>query len=107
MEHQPPKLTNLMAHPILRKPLFPGQRIPLIIHNPRIIDQIHKQLENGTPYLGMFLRNDNGMVGDADAAAADPEIITHPSQLYEVGTLASIQEHSPIRSTGALQVGVL
>ncbi|CAD7949825.1 unnamed protein product [Amoebophrya sp. A120] len=134
---EPPRFQSILSLPISRKPLFPGQRMPIWVRNPKVVEEINRLIQSQTPYLGLFLRKDPAEIagsGGTTAAAGgsssstasdhaesadqegstttrgssafDEEIVTNTNQLYEVGTLASIQQVMPLQATGGLQIQV-
>ncbi|CAD7940568.1 unnamed protein product [Amoebophrya sp. A25] len=101
---EPPKLQSIFSIPISRKPLLPGQLMPIWIKNQKVVNEVNRLIQSQTPYLGLFLRKDDD--AGTSSASGDEEIVTATSQLYNIGTLASIQQVVPLQATGGLQIHV-
>ena len=50
-----PKMSTVLALPLPRRPLLPGQQAAVNISNPATADAIMRIYASGTPYLGTFL----------------------------------------------------
>lgn len=77
-----PRLTSVIALPILRRPIFPGFMTAIIIKNEQLGNAL---LDSDTNYVGLFLRKDK--VTGLDEA----EKISSVDDVYSVGTFAQIQ----------------
>lgn len=88
-----PKYPHLTALPIIGKPLFPGIVTSVTVSDDATLDALDKIHGSGSPggYVGVFLRKKypNG-VTEGGVIVDHPEIITDPSDLYGVGSLAQI-----------------
>jgi len=90
-----PRMPHVMALPVINRPLFPGVITPITITEPATIDAIEALQEaqqQSASYVSVFLRkkHPNG-VSDGGVLLPTPEVITDPSDLYQVGTFAQIQ----------------
>lgn len=77
-----PRLSSVIALPIVRRPVFPGFMTSVIIKNEQLGNAL---LESETNYVGLFLRKDK--VTGIDEA----EVIKTSDDVYKVGTFAQIQ----------------
>ena len=88
-----PRYPHLTALPVISKPLFPGIVTSITVSDEATIDALEKIKGSAGPggYIGVFLRKKypNG-VTDGGVLVDYPELITDPSELYKVGTLAQV-----------------
>jgi len=100
----PPFDPHLLALPLTRRPLFPGQQQLLQVRNQAVVKEVFNLLEKGTPpFIGTFLKrgdpsiteasqdtsNDSGNATE-DLGGADPI-----ESLYTTGTRARIIQAAP------------
>ena len=88
-----PRYPHLTALPLISRPLFPGIVTSVTITDMATIDALEKINGNRGPggYVGLFLRSKhpNG-VTEGGVIVEHPEVITGPTDLYNVGSLAQI-----------------
>ena len=72
---------EVLALPIVRRPLFPGFYKAVVVKDPQVMDAIKEAVKVGQPYLGAFLLKDD---------KEDTDIITSLDKIYEVGVFAQI-----------------
>lgn len=72
---------EVLALPIVRRPLFPGFYKAVVVKDPQVIDAIKEAVKVGQPYLGAFLLKDEKI---------DTDIITSLDMVYDVGVFAQI-----------------
>lgn len=88
-----PRYPHLTALPVINKPLFPGIITSVTVTDETTIHALEKIKGSAGPggYIGVFLRNKytNG-VTEGGVLLEHPEIITDPSDLFKVGSLAQI-----------------
>lgn len=111
-----PRYPHLTALPIINRPLFPGIVTSVTITDEATIRQLEKLGGNSTGttggYVGVFLRNpqyhgsNNASISasanihshtsDSGLILEQPELITDPKELYNVGTFAQIHRFSRV-----------
>jgi len=88
-----PRYPHLSALPVISKPIFPGIVTSITVSDEATIDALENIKGTGGPggYVGVFLRKKypNG-VTEGGVLVDHHELITDPSDLYDVGTLAQI-----------------
>lgn len=88
-----PRYPHLTALPVINKPLFPGIITSVTVTDEETIHALEKIKGSSGPggYIGVFLRSKypNG-VTEGGVLLEHPEIITDPSDLFKVGSLAQI-----------------
>ncbi|CCG81502.1 Lon protease homolog, mitochondrial [Taphrina deformans PYCC 5710] len=72
---------EVLALPIVRRPLFPGFYKAVVVKDPQVIDAIKEAVKVGQPYLGAFLLKDDKL---------DTDVITSLDMVYDVGVFAQI-----------------
>lgn len=72
---------EVLALPIVRRPLFPGFYKAVVVKDPQVIEAIKEAVKVGQPYLGAFLLKDEKI---------DTDIITSLDMVYDVGVFAQI-----------------
>lgn len=72
---------ELLALPIVRRPLFPGFYKAVVVKDTQVIEAIKEAVKVGQPYLGAFLLKDDKV---------DTDIITSLDMVYDVGVFAQI-----------------
>jgi len=90
---QAPRYPHLLGLPVVSRPLFPGIVTSVTLTDPVTIDAVEKLSNNGTGYIGVFLRKSEGGV-----LIDTPEVITDANQLFKVGAFAQIYKFN--RDTG-------
>ncbi|KIY73073.1 ATP-dependent protease La [Cylindrobasidium torrendii FP15055 ss-10] len=76
-EHYP----QVLALPIVRRPLFPGFYKAVVVRNPHVVAAIKDMMKRGQPYIGAFLLKDEN---------TDSDVITDLDQVHPVGVFAQI-----------------
>jgi Lon-like ATP-dependent protease len=107
-----PRMPHVLALPILNRPLFPGVVTSVTLTEPATIDaleNLHKHSKTGggmasgssNSYISVFLRSKNPTgVSEGGILLPTPEVITDPSEIYQVGTFAQI--HRVTRGIGSV-----
>lgn len=72
---------EVLALPIVRRPLFPGFYKAVVVKDPQVIEAIKEAVKVGQPYLGAFLLKDEKI---------DTDVITSLDMVYDVGVFAQI-----------------
>ncbi|KAJ8602742.1 hypothetical protein MRB53_042369 [Persea americana] len=72
---------EVLALPIVRRPLFPGFYKAVVVKDPQVMDAVKEAVKVGQPYLGAFLLRDD---------KEDTDIITSLDKIYDVGVFAQI-----------------
>lgn len=72
---------ELLALPIVRRPLFPGFYKAVVVKDPQVIAAIKQAVKVGQPYLGAFLLKDEKV---------DADVITSVDMVYDIGVFAQI-----------------
>ncbi|BFZ54946.1 ATP-dependent Lon protease pim1 [Savitreella phatthalungensis] len=72
---------EVLALPIVRRPLFPGFYKAVVVKEPAVIDAIKEAVRRGQPYIGAFLLKDD---------KADVDTITDMDKVYPTGVFAQI-----------------
>lgn len=82
MKLQVPEIyPEVLALPIVRRPLFPGFYKAVVVKDPQVIGAIKEAVRVGQPYLGAFLLKDEKI---------DTDIISSLDMVYDVGVFAQI-----------------
>ena len=84
----------VVVFPFATRPIFPGIFQPCEVIDPRLGAALTAAKAGHHPYVGVFLPRDKGEAGKGDSGK-DVVPINDPSELHEVGTLASIMRLSP------------
>ena len=84
----------VVVFPFATRPIFPGIFQPCEVIDPRLVAALTAAKASHHPYVGVFLPRDKGEAGKGDSGK-DVVPINDPSELHEVGTLASIMRLSP------------
>ncbi|ODQ71613.1 hypothetical protein LIPSTDRAFT_55416 [Lipomyces starkeyi NRRL Y-11557] len=82
----PDEIPELMALPIVSRPLFPGFYKAVVLHDVRHIEAIKELVKRGHPYVGVFLNRE---------ASPTTEAIMHDDEIYHNGVLAQITSIFP------------
>eukprot|EP00397_Hematodinium_sp_SG-2012_P002607 GEMP01002614.1.p1 GENE.GEMP01002614.1~~GEMP01002614.1.p1 ORF type:complete len:1009 (+),score=242.14 GEMP01002614.1:18-3044(+) len=85
----------MIALPLSRKPLFPGQQAVLTITHPKVQEAIISRI-NTQPYLALFHRKAEPGPKQSPEVVLDPE-----NDIYHTGTLAQIVRSTPV-TTGQI-----
>ncbi|PBL03220.1 ATP-dependent protease La [Armillaria gallica] len=72
---------QVLALPIVRRPLFPGFYKAVVVRNPEVVAAIKEMMKRGQPYLGAFLLKDENI---------DSDVITDINTVHPVGVFAQI-----------------
>ncbi|ORY82607.1 Lon protease C-terminal proteolytic domain-domain-containing protein [Protomyces lactucae-debilis] len=72
---------EVLALPIVRRPLFPGFYKAVVVKDPAVMDALKEAVKRGQPYIGAFLLKDE---------KEDTDVIAKLDQVYEVGVFAQI-----------------
>lgn len=95
-----PRPSSVLTIPIPSRPLIPGFVSTVHVSDPKTCEYIQSNVAKGRQYAGLFLRADKGKNIDV------PELITNLSQVYNVGTFASI--NSAVKTAnGGLQLFIM
>ena len=73
---------QVMAIPIVKRPLFPGFYKPVTIRDRNVVAAIQEAYRRGQPYVGAFLLKDE--------SSQDKDIIESKEDVYDVGVFAQI-----------------
>ncbi|KAJ3272043.1 ATP-dependent Lon protease pim1 [Terramyces sp. JEL0728] len=74
-DNVPENVSKLLAIPLTRRPLFPGFYKSLYIKDPKVILAIQEMVNNGQPYVGIFLARDENSEKDIADSLDDVEKI--------------------------------
>eukprot|EP00978_Attheya_sp_CCMP212_P006089 scaffold13717_cov50-Attheya_sp.AAC.4 len=85
---QAPRYPHLTALPVLSRPIFPGIITSVTLSDPATISALEAMTKPGGVggYVGVFLRKSQ----NTHTVDFQPELITDPSELYNVGSFAQI-----------------
>ncbi len=72
---------QVLALPIVRRPLFPGFYKAVVVRDPHVVAAIKDMMKRGQPYLGAFLLKDEH---------SDSDVITNLDSVHPVGVFAQI-----------------
>jgi Lon-like ATP-dependent protease len=100
-----PRMPHVLALPVISRPLFPGVVTSVTLTEPATIDalaELQKNQQNS--YISVFLRKKHPTgVSEGGVLLDTPEVITDPSDIYNVGTFAQI--HRLTRGIGGRKSG--
>ncbi|KAK9253193.1 Lon protease C-terminal proteolytic domain-containing protein [Lipomyces tetrasporus] len=82
----PDEIPELMALPIVSRPLFPGFYKAVVLHDERHIEAVKELVKRGHPYVGVFLNRE---------LSPKTEAIMHEDEIYHTGVLAQITSIFP------------
>ncbi|CAN9300922.1 unnamed protein product [Alternaria alternata] len=77
---------QVMAIPLVKRPLFPGFYKAITIRDREVGQAIADMVKRGQPYIGAFMFKDD---------AADKDVIHDPSEVYDVGTFCQVTSAFP------------
>jgi Lon-like ATP-dependent protease len=80
---------QVMAIPLLKRPLFPGFYKAITIRDREVGQAIADLVKRGQPYIGAFMFKDD---------SADKDVIDDPSEVHEVGTFCQVTSAFPVGS---------
>ncbi|KAH8706106.1 Lon protease C-terminal proteolytic domain-containing protein [Phaeosphaeriaceae sp. PMI808] len=80
---------QVMAIPLVRRPLFPGFYKAITIRDREVGQAIADMVKRGQPYIGAFMFKDD---------TADKDVIDDPSEVHEVGTFCQVTSAFPVGS---------
>jgi Lon-like ATP-dependent protease len=78
---------QVMAIPLVKRPLFPGFYKAITIRDREVGQAIADMVKRGQPYIGAFMFKDD---------AADKDVIHDPSEVYDVGTFCQVTSAFPV-----------
>lgn len=78
---------QVMAIPLVKRPLFPGFYKAITIKDREVGQAIADMVKRGQPYIGAFMFKDD---------AADKDVIHDPSEVYSVGTFCQVTSAFPV-----------
>ncbi|KAH7062949.1 Lon protease C-terminal proteolytic domain-containing protein [Paraphoma chrysanthemicola] len=78
---------QVMAIPLVRRPLFPGFYKAITIRDREVGQAIADMVKRGQPYIGAFMFKDD---------SADKDVIDDPSEVYDVGTFCQVTSAFPV-----------
>jgi len=84
---------EVLALPIARKPLFPHYMKTVQVVDPKVASSILRLKKRGQPYVGVFLTKDD---------QNDKDSIKDLSDVYSVGTFATVMQTQPFENGGAM-----
>lgn len=80
---------QVMAIPLVRRPLFPGFYKAITIRDREVGQAIADMVKRGQPYIGAFLFKDD---------TADKDVIDDPNEVHDVGTFCQVTSAFPVGS---------
>jgi hypothetical protein len=96
----PEYFPDLIAIPVIRRPVFPGFYKTITIHNSIVAKEITEAFRNRKPYIGLFLKkNDNELMkinessvppSVVDSQNSRDEFIETLDDIHKVGVLAQV-----------------
>lgn len=78
---------QVMAIPLVRRPLFPGFYKAITIRDREVGQAIADMVKRGQPYIGAFMFKDD---------TADKDVIDDPSEVHDVGTFCQVTSAFPV-----------
>ena len=85
---------QVLAIPLVKRPLFPGFYKAVTIRDPNVVSAIQDMIKRGQPYVGAFLFKDEN---------ADGDVIEKMDDVHDVGVFAQITSAFPVHGDdGAL-----
>ncbi|KAH6860114.1 Lon protease C-terminal proteolytic domain-containing protein [Alternaria alternata] len=78
---------QVMAIPLVKRPLFPGFYKAITIRDREVGQAIADMVKRGQPYIGAFMFKDD---------TADKDVIHDPSEVYDVGTFCQVTSAFPV-----------
>ncbi|EOA83690.1 uncharacterized protein SETTUDRAFT_42546 [Exserohilum turcica Et28A] len=78
---------QVMAIPLVKRPLFPGFYKAITIRDRDVGQAIADMVKRGQPYIGAFMFKDD---------AADKDVIDDPNEVYDVGTFCQVTSAFPV-----------
>ncbi|KAF5845524.1 hypothetical protein GGP41_003112 [Bipolaris sorokiniana] len=78
---------QVMAIPLVKRPLFPGFYKAITIRDREVGQAIADMVKRGQPYIGAFMFKDEG---------ADKDVIDDPNEVYDVGTFCQVTSAFPV-----------
>ncbi|KAK9452584.1 Lon protease C-terminal proteolytic domain-containing protein [Dipodascopsis uninucleata] len=86
----PDEVPELMALPIVSRPLFPGFYKAVVLHDERHIEAVQELVRRGQPWVGVFMNRE---------ASPKTELILDPDEIYRNGVFAQITSIFPQTSS--------
>ena len=97
-------LVNLqvVALPLLRKPLIPGFYMPLFVNDPKVLAALQESKSGQAPYAGAFLLKDDKYSSTASSSSSFETVNILDrlkgkeslNKIHQVGTLAQVTYHT-------------
>lgn len=78
---------QVMAIPLVKRPLFPGFYKAITIRDREVGQAIADMVKRGQPYIGAFMFKDENV---------DKDVIHDPSEVYDVGTFCQVTSAFPV-----------
>lgn len=78
---------QVMAIPLVRRPLFPGFYKAITIRDREVGQAIADLVKRGQPYIGAFMFKDD---------TTDKDVIDDPSEVHDVGTFCQVTSAFPV-----------
>ncbi|KAJ1912635.1 ATP-dependent Lon protease pim1 [Mycoemilia scoparia] len=82
----PDDYPNVLALPLVRRPLFPGFYKAVVIKNPQVTAAVKELLQRGEPFVGAFMLKDDD---------SDVDVISNVNEVHPVGVFAQITSIFP------------
>lgn len=82
---------QVMAIPLLKRPLFPGFYKAITIRNREVGEAIMDMIKRGQPYIGAFVCKDDSV---------DKDVIDDANEVYDVGTFCQVTSAFPLAGGG-------
>lgn len=91
-----PYLSEVIALPVSRRPLFPGAMQPILINDTLVPKALKILQQSGHSYIGAFFRQEAGKAdGTAGAGGGENGLITDLGEIHQMGVLASVERMEP------------
>jgi len=86
---------QIMAIPLLKRPLFPGFYKAITIRDKEVGEAIIDMIKRGQPYIGAFVCKDDSV---------DKDVIDNMDEVYDMGTFCQVTSAFPL-ATGVGETG--
>ncbi|KAF1913411.1 Lon protease C-terminal proteolytic domain-containing protein [Ampelomyces quisqualis] len=87
----PEVFPQVMAIPLIRRPLFPGFYKAITIRNKEVGEAILDMIKRGQPYIGAFVFKDDKI---------DKDVIDDAGEIHDVGTFCQVTSAFPLANGG-------
>merc|ERR1712159_28231 len=94
VDDSPFQFPDLLTLGIGRRPLLPGIIHPFKIEDPAIVDAVNAQMQQGQPYIGVFLLRNT-----VDFTQEGARVPMDESEIYQYGTLAQVVNLAQVKPT--------